>query len=210
MKLAGGGRRVIAYVIDVLVLSLLNGVVVSVFFTERAEGGYDRTDMGVLAVVLYVGYCSLFLGLWGQTLGKMAMGITVIGTDFEDIGMGRAAWRAFSGMILSIVTFGVGGLIDATWLLWDRDYQTLHDKLADRWVVRVSYGAQRQDESVDPYGSANPNVEACNQVHRCWWGRWRAQDDDHVSVPVGGFVVGVGSWGVTVARHDRHAVLRVA
>lgn len=157
IKLAGGGRRLIAYLIDVLILTVLNGVWVSVFFTKRWGGGYDTGHMTVLAVVLYVAYCWLFLGLQGQTPGKKAMGIMVIRTDFENIGMGRAAWRVVSGLVLSFATFGVGGLIDVAWLLWDRDNQTLHDKVARTWVVDAYYRGKRKN-AADPYESANPGL----------------------------------------------------
>ena len=42
--------------------------------------------------------------------------------------------------LLASFLFGVGTILDALWILWDKDRQTLHDKMADTVVVRPRLG----------------------------------------------------------------------
>jgi uncharacterized RDD family membrane protein YckC len=70
----------------------------------------------------------------GQTVGKRAMSIRVI--DFSGggpIGPGRALIRYLS-RILSAIPCGLGYF----WMLWDKEKQTWHDKLATTVVVPTS------------------------------------------------------------------------
>ncbi|MEU9025896.1 RDD family protein [Actinomadura sp. NPDC048394] len=151
LKRASGTRRLIAHIIDGFTLWALFWAFVKVSFTEPGNG-YDSRKLWITAFVLTVLYHWLCNGLWGQTPGKMALGIQIISrSDSKQIGFGRAAWRLGFTMILSFVTVGVGALIDVAWLLWDRDRQTLHDKAARTLVVEVGHG------NPDPYGHLNRN-----------------------------------------------------
>jgi uncharacterized RDD family membrane protein YckC len=67
----------------------------------------------------------------GQTVGKKLLGIRVI--DFATggpIGYGRAFLR-WLGRILSSIPLYLGYL----WMLWDKEKQTWHDKIANCVVV---------------------------------------------------------------------------
>jgi uncharacterized RDD family membrane protein YckC len=83
--------------------------------------------------------------MWEQSLGKRVCGIKVVSVDFDEIGWGAAIWRTGFQSILSLVTLGVGWLIDVAWILWDVDGQALHDKVARTWVVEAEHG------DADPY-----------------------------------------------------------
>ena len=70
----------------------------------------------------------------GQTVGKKAMGIRVI--DFRtggSIGHGRAFIRWIGRYVSAIPC-----LLGYFWMLWDKEKQTWHDKLATTVVVPVS------------------------------------------------------------------------
>lgn len=70
----------------------------------------------------------------GQTLGKRALSIRVI--DYRTggpIGFGRGAIR-YVGRILSSIPIALGFL----WMIWDREKQTWHDKVATTVVVPTS------------------------------------------------------------------------
>jgi uncharacterized RDD family membrane protein YckC len=94
----------------------------------------DSDAIGALYVVAGIAYFTYFEGSEsGQTVGKRALGIRVI--DFRTggpIGYGRAAIR-WIGRILSSIPCYLGYL----WLLWDKEKQTWHDKLANDVVVPV-------------------------------------------------------------------------
>jgi uncharacterized RDD family membrane protein YckC len=76
----------------------------------------------------------MFTAAGGQTVGKMLMGIRVVGDGAEDdepVPFRRAAWRA-ALTIISVIGLGLG------WLpaLFGRGL-TLHDRLAHTRVVRA-------------------------------------------------------------------------
>jgi uncharacterized RDD family membrane protein YckC len=78
-------------------------------------------------------YHWLFIGLKGQTLGKMAVGIKVINAQGSMPGLGEAALREVPGKIVSSIVIYLGFL----WIIWDRQKQGWHDKIANTYVVRV-------------------------------------------------------------------------
>jgi uncharacterized RDD family membrane protein YckC len=69
----------------------------------------------------------------GQNPGKALVGTRVIRTDGRAARTGWMFVRGLLGAILGLIPF----FLDELWLLWDRDTQTLHDKLADTVVVRA-------------------------------------------------------------------------
>ncbi len=73
-------------------------------------------------------------GATGQTLGKKICSIRVVDvtTHQPGIGPGRGCGRYF-GRILSSIPLGLGYF----WMLWDRNKQTWHDKLASTLVVKA-------------------------------------------------------------------------
>ncbi len=81
-------------------------------------------------------YQWLMVGRWGQTLGKMALGIRVVrAEDAGPVGYARAAGRVAAVWLLGIFVLPL--LLAYLWPLWDRRNQTLYDKLASTIVVRV-------------------------------------------------------------------------
>jgi uncharacterized RDD family membrane protein YckC len=124
---ASFGRRLVAYLLDAILIGIVNGILVAVL--EPALG----YAIGIALGLAYFAY--LEGGPKGQTLGKMALGIRVV--DFSTggpIGYGRGAVR-YLGRILS----GIACLLGYLWMLWDKEKQTWHDKIATTVVVPVQY-----------------------------------------------------------------------
>ncbi len=67
----------------------------------------------------------------GATLGKKAVGLKVVNRDGQTISFGQATGRHF-GKIISALILLIGYLM----MLWDKDKQTLHDKMANTYVVK--------------------------------------------------------------------------
>ncbi len=93
-------------------------------------------DFGyTLSLVLAFAYYGYLEGsAAGQTIGKKVLGIRVV--DFrsgEPIGFGRGLIR-YVGKIISSIPLALGFL----WMLWDREKQTWHDKIATTVVVPES------------------------------------------------------------------------
>ncbi len=82
------------------------------------------------------GYLVLLTAACGQTLGKMATGIRVVGTSAEAaisdrVTFAQATMRACA-TIVSLVPFGLG-----FWLGLGGEHRTLHDRIAHTRVVRA-------------------------------------------------------------------------
>ncbi|MDE3206827.1 MAG: RDD family protein [Acidobacteriota bacterium] len=91
----------------------------------------------VLVLVLNVLYLTLMISRRGQTVGNMAVGTRVIDANTGGpVTAGKAVVRWLSETIL-ILLFFIPGLLDILWPLWDRQNQTLHDKMAGTLVVRT-------------------------------------------------------------------------
>jgi len=69
----------------------------------------------------------------GQNPGKAVVGIRVIRTNGDAVRTGGMFVRGLAGILAGIIPF----YLDELWLLWDRDAQTLHDKLVNTVVVRA-------------------------------------------------------------------------
>ena len=79
------------------------------------------------------------VALWGKTLGKLIVGITVC----SGRGLGRPGWwralRRWGIVVLVGLVPGVGGLLSLLVplpLFWTNNRQGLHDKVADTLVMR--------------------------------------------------------------------------
>jgi uncharacterized RDD family membrane protein YckC len=159
--LASRWRRLIAFVIDAVILTLVTGALwgrLLASFASRLGNAMSadpdrpgaRSAIGrvfshtigpyllvlALTIILAVLYCWLLTGYWGTTIGKRSVGLWVVSADDRSrISLHRSAVRA--------LVFVLGGevlplffLIDNGWLLGDRQRQTLHDKVAKTVVVR--------------------------------------------------------------------------
>jgi uncharacterized RDD family membrane protein YckC len=84
-------------------------------------------------------YHILMVHYRGQTVGKMAMAIKVV--QIEDGGLpswDRAAIRwAFPTLLSWIQYLGIVAILDYLWMIWDRQSQCLHDKVARTIVIRL-------------------------------------------------------------------------
>ena len=122
---AGFWRRFGAWVIDVLILVIPSAVLYAIDPTLANIGGLI---IGAIYFTLMDG------GPRGQSVGKMALGIRVY--DFREggpIGYGRGFIRWLVKDTLSAIPLALG----YWWMLWDKEKQTWHDKLAGSVVVPV-------------------------------------------------------------------------
>ena len=136
---AGIGVRLAAFFIDLMVTFVLVSVLALVlglsgpeFFTQ----GEGVTVLDYLGYVLPLAYAVLFIGLRGQTIGKMVVGVKVIREDGSLPGLGSAALRETFGKLIS----GVALLLGYIWIGFDSKKQGWHDKIAGTVVVVVRRG----------------------------------------------------------------------
>jgi uncharacterized RDD family membrane protein YckC len=77
----------------------------------------------------------------GQTIGKHAVGIRIVRADGRAVNFTTVLLRGVLIGVFYVLTLGVGMIIDYLWPLWDERSQTLHDKLANTYVVLAQANA---------------------------------------------------------------------
>ena len=143
-KSGGFGRRLVAFLIDGVLVFIINVLVMIVvlLFIRRSfqeSGGFDGAALlviitsylcGILVAWLYfaIGDASARQG----TFGKRIMGLRVTSLDGSKIGFGRSSLR-YVGRLLGVLTMLVGFLI----ALVTPRRRALHDYLAGTVVVRA-------------------------------------------------------------------------
>jgi uncharacterized RDD family membrane protein YckC len=114
--------------------TIVDGIILGIVGTI-VEAALKGRIGGALSLLISLAYLTLFVGSAdGQTPGMRVAGIRVI--DFDgggSIGYRRALIRAVGGSISAIILF-----LGFLWMLWDKEKQCWHDKLADDVVVPAS------------------------------------------------------------------------
>ncbi len=154
---AGFWRRLIAFLIDGLLLGLV-GLIIGIFlFDFLAQlGGWGRL-VGFCIALGYFGLLNSFIGK-GQTLGKRIMKIEVVGREGSNISVGRSFIRymifavpfflngliispsitqSAIGYVIGFIIFAFGGSIIYLYIFNRRTRQSLHDLVVGTFVVRT-------------------------------------------------------------------------
>lgn len=142
-------QRVSAFLIDVsavatAILTVAAPIFVLAGFRDSDPSDTERAWLAILfftvALVVGAGYAIVLEGRSGQTWGKRAVGLVVLGEDGSHCGYGRAASRELLGRCLIggvAWAFVLPGLLSYLAALWDPKRQTWHDRIGETIVVRV-------------------------------------------------------------------------
>lgn len=136
------GRRVLATIVDWLVIAILFGVMSALFGPGSASAGggsgvaIDLSLNGLPALAFFVLvalYYIILEGYLGQTLGKMLLGIKVVREGTEEApGLGAAAIRT----VLRLIDGLFGYLVAFVTVLVSGKRQRLGDMAAHTLVIR--------------------------------------------------------------------------
>lgn len=148
VEYAGFGARFLALAVDGMIVGaiyLILMIPVLIMGVMTAAGGRQNpaavapliSVLGLLFQLIgwaaTVGYYIYFTAK-GQTLGKKALKIKVVGVENAQApGYTKAFLREVVGKMVSAMIFGLGYL----WMLWDGKKQTWHDKIAGTVVVKL-------------------------------------------------------------------------
>lgn len=136
------GRRVLATVIDLLLLGIVGSLLSApgALIDGLGDGRASEALSGVLfsfgglaALLVAFAYFALMEGRYGQTLGKMALGIKVVGEDGRAPGTKAAVLRTLMRIVDSIGSYLVAFVVA---LVSDKN-QRLGDMVAKTLVVRA-------------------------------------------------------------------------
>jgi uncharacterized RDD family membrane protein YckC len=138
---ASWGARLGAYLIDVVLVWIVTFVLVFVVtFAGGSSSGGNLGGLELLGLLLVVGF-PLGYFIWGngqgQTLGKKAVGIKVVGdADGAPIGYVKSFLRLLVTALLAVLLY-VPSIIDYLMPLWDSKKQAIHDKAVGSVVVKA-------------------------------------------------------------------------
>ncbi|HTM03210.1 MAG TPA: RDD family protein [Vicinamibacterales bacterium] len=129
------GPRLMAAAIDHAILAVIDVIVLYLTLRIAQLELADIRNLPILPMGAFLGllklaYFAAFTCVGGQTIGKMAAGIRVVGDDQRALDAPHAIHRALAGAI-SFLTFGLG-FVPA---LLGSDHRALHDRLAHTRVV---------------------------------------------------------------------------
>ena len=135
LDLAHPLRRLYAYLIDIGILLMV------VFLVARVAGGWvaggwvlsQDPRAAVIDVFIFFGYFVFSTGIFGRTPGKWVASIKVVDENGLTPGVGIAIPREMVGRFVSVVAIGAGLL----WMLFDKDRQGWHDKIAGTYVINT-------------------------------------------------------------------------
>lgn len=132
---ASPGVRFSAAAVDLGIFAGLAAIILTL--TLRVTGlGLDQWDRIPLLpfagflLLLAAGYATGFTAASGQTIGKMALGVRVVGLDGRIVPI-PTALRRFGGQLASLFALGLGFVPVIT----DSDRRAFHDRLAGTRVV---------------------------------------------------------------------------
>ena len=137
------GRRVLATILDLLLLGVVGGVLaapgalIDALGDGRAAEGFSGflfSTGGLAAMIIAFAYFAIMEGRFGQTLGKMALGIKVVREDDGRAPGTRAAvLRTLMRIVDSIGSYAVAFVV----ALVSGKNQRLGDMVAKTLVVRA-------------------------------------------------------------------------
>ncbi|PTQ55827.1 MAG: hypothetical protein BSOLF_1442 [Candidatus Carbobacillus altaicus] len=137
-RYAGFWVRLFAYIIDWYVVSAAD----KIFFTLIFPNTFT---MVFLWLLLILSYFVLMTVVFGQTLGKMVMGIRVEMSDGKERSFGAVVLRETIGRAASLIFFGFG-----YWMIvFDKKKRAMHDRIAETVVTIVPVSKRSHDGQKD-------------------------------------------------------------
>lgn len=133
------GRRISAALVDLIVIGVLFVLLGIAFGKSETSGTSASINLtGVSALLFFAltfAYYWLGDGIAGQTLGKVVLGLRMVGTDGEPIGLGRAAIRTLTRIVDGLPAFYLVGFV--TMLATGTRRQRIGDLAANSRVTRA-------------------------------------------------------------------------
>jgi uncharacterized RDD family membrane protein YckC len=148
LRYAGFWSRFGAWIIDFIIVTVVTILIPDTVIWwlwqypltyQLLDFVFDYTPFGFLGMtplvwfLLFKIYNIILTGLRGQTLGKMAFGIRVIGRDGQPPGIAIAALREVVGKLISLMVIFLGFM----WVGWNTRKKGWHDYIASTTVIKV-------------------------------------------------------------------------
>lgn len=150
MPYASFAYRLIAFLIDLIILSIVARIIFGVFglrgaWVIRELVPSFSSPSAIVAMAMIWLYNVLMVKYYGATIGKMAFGLRVAPasaadtsdvdqdtSDVKEVDWSTVILREVVGKLISALTGGLGWL----WVAWDAKKQGFHDKIAGTVVEK--------------------------------------------------------------------------
>jgi uncharacterized RDD family membrane protein YckC len=127
---AGFWIRVLAFIIDSIIVGVVN-VIVAAILNQSTTG---RSGIQTLLGIIYFTYFWSASSPWpGQTVGDKLLSLRVIRTDGSDLSIVQAFIR-YVGLVISFIVIFIGVI----WVAFDPNKQGWADKIAGTYVVKTA------------------------------------------------------------------------
>jgi uncharacterized RDD family membrane protein YckC len=132
-KPAGFWMRFWAYLIDLLLISAVTSILVKPIFLLI---GLETTETvwyapyAIISAVFFYAYFVLMTKFFGQTVGKMILGLRVISLKEDHLSWGTLLFREWIGRFISVTILPLYWIVGFTKLK-----QGIHDFVADTTVI---------------------------------------------------------------------------
>lgn len=136
-RYAGFWMRFWAYLLDLIVIGSLERLIINPFFRLINQPLLEENwfaPVTIATAVLFYAYFVLMTKFFGQTLGKMVLGIKVVDIEGKELTWGTVIFREWVGRFISITIFFIGYVIIA----FLSKKQGLHDLVVDTTVVHLN------------------------------------------------------------------------
>jgi len=146
------GRRVIAFIIDFVIVAVLSNsilmlavIINGAWYFASPQNPFKPNELFVtlaafstiFGILLALAYWTSLEGKYGKTLGKRLMGITVVKID----GSKPTCWDAlFRNFTKALPYASIFFYAETVLLVFGKDRQRFSDKIANTYVVRVKSG----------------------------------------------------------------------
>jgi uncharacterized RDD family membrane protein YckC len=127
---AGFGKRLVGLIIDGVILSILNAVIVGVFTGSAGDTGGPIGS--IISFLVDLAYDVYFWTARGTTPGGMVMGLRLVTADGTNPSVSMAIVRYIMGIVSAAVIF-----IGYLWALGQKK-RTWHDIVAGTWVINAN------------------------------------------------------------------------
>jgi uncharacterized RDD family membrane protein YckC len=127
---AGFWIRVLAYIIDAILVAVVANILGAIFFRGNLQGS---NGLGLILSAAYFTWVWSSASPWpGQTVGMKLLNLKVIKTDGSLLEVSQAFIR-WIGLFVSFLVIFIGVI----WVAFDPNKQGWHDKIAGTYVVRA-------------------------------------------------------------------------
>ncbi|GLC88289.1 RDD family protein [Lysinibacillus piscis] len=166
LKTAGFWVRFWAFLLDILIIAAIGGIIINPIFYlmdwSLSQSAW-YAPISILSAILYYSYFVLMTKFFGQTIGKMALGLRVISLKHEQLTWSDVLFRDWIGRVIS-------NIFKPLYLLTVvmPNNQGLHDFFADTAVVHENVYIEKElisTPAVEPNQSlALEKIESTEEV----------------------------------------------